>query len=129
MQDSLDHQGRPESDGRKITRASDSHYVCRAGPAIAFHKWSHGPSDANNVSELYSRIFPKLAQHDKLSVFAWEDEDVNKLLSVLPKMPGLKTVRINNHLGKAKLSRAVKEKLSVALTERGGMLTYTHGTG
>ena len=79
---------------------------------------------------LYGRIFPALSLHEELRVYAWEVEDVHRLLGMLEHLPGLKFVIIRNNDGKFKheVSEEAQAKLRTALRARGGDLTYAHDT-
>jgi len=79
-------------------------------------------TDVDTVIQLYSHIFPKLAEHDSLIVTAWEDREVEKLLTVLPELKGLKSVSIHNDMSTctATISNEVIDKLETALKGRGG---------
>lgn len=51
-------------------------------------------ADKDTVVQLYSRIFPRLAEHEEMKVQFWKDSNVCELLDVLPKFTGLKTVQL-----------------------------------
>merc|ERR1712107_24715 len=80
--------------------------------------------DVKNICDLYGRIFPKLAEHDAMQFYAWEDDDVEQFLAEVPHLKGLKNVTIRNQFGcAAKISGEWQTKLNAALNERGGSWT------
>lgn len=94
----------------------------RFAAEIEKRKFTNGKTDANVVFQLYTRIFPTLALHKTLTVFAWEDIEVHSLLGVLDEFPGLRNVSIYNSNGEARVSEQAEAELRAVLEARGGHL-------
>jgi len=81
-------------------------------------------ADSQLVAELFEKVFPRLAAHERLSFVAWEDSQVLELIQILPELTGLKVVRIQNLLSgcRAKVSEDAMKQLNDLLASRGGEL-------
>jgi len=83
-------------------------------------------ADQDVVIQLYEKVFPKVAATGKLEVWAWQDEDVEELLTEIQELKRLNRVYIFNKEaqesdpGFVGVSEEVKRKLHVELERRGG---------
>lgn len=81
-------------------------------------EFTNGRTDADTVIQLYNRIFPKLAEKDRLKVWHWTDTEVNELLGSLPELTALRQVTLSGNTGH--ISRHMLDTVRAAMKARGG---------
>jgi hypothetical protein len=116
-------------DGKDVTKTQKSPVPlspARFAENVEALHFTSQRTDTDVVITLFDRIFPKLAEHEKLIFYAWEDDEVREFIDVLPQLTGVKKVYIQNHsVGcTAKVTADMQEKLKAALAARGGDFVY-----
>ena len=85
-------------------------------------------ADSKLVVQLFNRLFLRLAAHEELSFFAWDDHKVSEFLEILPELTGVKLVKVfnwDNRRCTAKMSEGTMRHLNSLLVARGGELRLT----